>query len=252
LKTITMLGGFGCSAVTALTAQNTLGVLSAQPVDPWFVEGQIDAVLDDIGADAIKTGMLVDHTTVEIVARRLESKARSVPLVVDPVMISSSGHSLLEPRGREALKRRLLPMCALITPNIDEAAWLTGIEIRDEGDMHRAADLLLLQGAAAVLITGGHLQSESVVDLLRTADGLERRFDNERQSTSCTHGTGCTLSSAIATGVAQGMTLESSVERAIEYVQQAMRWAVRLGQGATGPLDHGYSLRQRPAAAQVH
>jgi hydroxymethylpyrimidine/phosphomethylpyrimidine kinase len=252
IKTITALGGFACTAVTALTAQNTLGVIETSPVDALFVERQIDAVLDDIGADAIKTGMLVDHFTVELVARRLEAKARTIPVVIDPVMISSSGHSLLDLKGRETLRRRLLPICALITPNIEEAGLLSGIEITDEGDMHRAADQLLLLGANAVLITGGHLQSEHVVDLLRTADGLERRFENERQTTSCTHGTGCTLSAAIATGVAQGLTLESAVERAITFVQDAMRWAVRLGQGLQGPMDHGFRLRERPARAPVH
>jgi hydroxymethylpyrimidine/phosphomethylpyrimidine kinase len=173
-------------------------------------------------------------------------------LIVDPVMISSSGQSLLDAKGRDAVRRRLLPICALITPNLDEASILSGIEISDEGDMHRAADKLLLMGANAVLITGGHLLSEQVVDLLRTADGLERRFENERQTTSCTHGTGCTLSAAIATSIAQGLTLESSVERGISFVQEAMRWAVRLGQGQHGPIDHGYRLRERPARAPVH
>jgi hydroxymethylpyrimidine/phosphomethylpyrimidine kinase len=252
IKTITALGGYASSAVTALTAQNTLGVIESMAVDALFVERQIDAVLDDIGADAIKTGMLVDHVTVELVARRIEAKARTIPLIVDPVMISSSGHTLLDARGRDVLRRRLLPISALITPNIDEASVLTGIEITDEGDMHRAADQLLLLGANAVLITGGHLLCEQVVDLLRTADGLERRFENERQTTSCTHGTGCTLSAAIATGIAQGLTLESAVERGITFVQDAMRWAVRLGHGQQGPLDHGFCLRERPARAPVH
>jgi hydroxymethylpyrimidine/phosphomethylpyrimidine kinase len=252
IKTITALGGYAASAITALTAQNTLGVQESVPVEALFVERQVDAVLDDIGADAIKTGMLVDQLMVEIVARRLEAKARSVPLVIDPVMVSSSGKALLNQRGREALRRRLIPICAIVTPNIEEASVLTGIEVKDEGDMHQAADRLLLMGANAVLVTGGHLLSDRVVDLLRTADGLERRFENERQTTSCTHGTGCTLSAAIATGIAQGMTLESAVERAIEFVQQAMRWAVRLGQGEHCPLDHGFQLRQRPLKEPIH
>ncbi len=252
LKTITALGGYGSSVITALTAQNTLGVAEVSEVDPLFVERQLEVVLEDIGADAIKTGMLSNRLMVELVARKLEQQARHVPLVVDPVMVSSSGHQLLDTAGQQALVKRLLPMCALITPNTFEAALIAGIEIQDEGDMHRAADAMLLMGASAVLLKGGHLDSDTVVDLLRTADGHEVRFEAERQVTTATHGTGCTLSAAVATGLAQGMTLESAVARAIDYVQQAMRWARPIGKGAATPLDHGYCLRQRPEEEPVH
>ncbi|MEN9578675.1 MAG: hypothetical protein RJA70_1684 [Pseudomonadota bacterium] len=252
IKTITALGGYAATVVTALTAQNTLGVAEVSEVDPWFVERQLEVVLEDIGADAIKTGMLANRTIVELVARGLTRLARHVPLVVDPVMVSSSGHSLLDKPGREAIAKRLLPICAIVTPNSIEAGLLAGFDVNTEADMQRAADQLLLQGAAAVLVKGGHLASENVVDILRTADGHMVRFESERQATSATHGTGCTLSSAIATYLAQGMTLEGAVGRGIDYVQKAMRWAVPIGNGAATPLDHGFSLRQRPPEEPVH
>jgi hydroxymethylpyrimidine/phosphomethylpyrimidine kinase len=251
IKTITALGGFACTAITALTAQNTQGVLESQLVDPFFIERQIEAVLDDISIEAVKVGMLGSRGAVELVARKLAAY-RSAPIVLDPVMVSSSGQSLLDVPGRHALRERLLPISALVTPNIPEAEYLVEFPITDEGDMHRAADRLLLLGAPAVLIKGGHLDSETVIDLLRTADGFERRFESERQTTRARHGTGCTLSAAIATGFAQGMTLESAVERAIQYVQNAMRWALPIGNGPNGPLDHGFTLRQRLASEPVH
>lgn len=252
IKTITALGGFATTALTCVTAQDTTAVHEASLVDSLLVERQVEAVLTDIGADAIKTGMLGTRTTVELVARQIERHASRVPLIVDPLVCSSTGQSLLDERGVEALRQRLLPMCALITPNLDEASILTGIAVDDESGMHSAADHLLLRGANAVLITGGHLPGDMIVDLLRTADGLERRFESERLKTTCTHGTGCTLSAAIATGIAQGMTLESAVERGIDFVHQAMRHAVRLGGGQAGPLDHGFIFRVRPAGAPVH
>lgn len=252
IKTITALGGYAASALTALTAQNTLGVSEVFAVDPFFVESQVVAVLEDIGADAIKIGMLANRANVELLARKLDIYARRIPVVLDPVMVSSSGSKLLDDAGIQALRSRLVSRCALITPNIPEAEILTEITITDEGDMYRAADLLLLAGCPAVLIKGGHLQSEGVLDLLRTADGMEKRFESERQHTRASHGTGCTLSSAIATGLAQGMTLESAVARGIDYVQKAMRWAKPLGTGPVGPLDHGFSLRQRADDEPLH
>jgi len=252
IKTITALGGYATTAITALTAQNTLGVSEVFNVDPFLVESQVRVVLEDIGADAIKIGMLATRANVELVARQLDTHARQIPVVLDPVMVATSGDSLLDAGGVIALKAKLLTRCALITPNIAEAEVLTDIEIRDEGDVYRAADALLLLGASAVLIKGGHLATEGVLDLLRTMDGLERRFESERLSTRATHGTGCTLSAAIATGLAQGMTLESAVQRAIDFVQQAMRWARPLGTGPHGPLDHGFSLRSRKEEDPLH
>lgn len=252
VKTVTALGGFATTAVTAVTVQNTMGVSEIVLLDALLVESQVEAVLDDIGADAIKTGMLGNRTIVELVARQLERRAQSVPIVIDPVVVSSTGHRLLDDAGLDVLRRRLLPMGALVTPNLDEAAALTGITVDDEGAMHQAADRLLLMGASAVLVTGGHLTGDTIVDLLRTADGLERRFEAERIDTTCTHGTGCTLSAGIATCLAQGMTLESSVAKAIAFVRQAMDGTPRLGHGKAGPLDHGFVFRTRPAGTQVH
>ena len=252
IKTITALGGYAMTAITALTAQNTLGVSEVSAVDPFFVESQVRVVLEDIGADAIKLGMLANRAIVELVARQLDTHARQIPVVLDPVMVASSGDRLLDAAGIAALKEKLLVRCALITPNIPEAEVLTDIQIRDEGDVHRAADMLLLLGASAVLIKGGHLATEGVVDLLRTADGLERRFESERLNTRATHGTGCTLSAAVATGLAQGMTLESAVQRGIDFVQQAMKWAKPLGTGVHGPLDHAFSLRHRKDEDPLH
>jgi hydroxymethylpyrimidine/phosphomethylpyrimidine kinase len=252
IKTITALGGFAMTAITAITAQNTLGVKEVSLVEPLMVERQIEVVLEDLGADAIKIGMLATKTTIELVARQLERHARSIPIVLDPVMVATSGDRLLESAGGQALIERLLPMCALVTPNVPEAMALTQVEIRNVDDLGRAADRLLLLGANAVLLKGGHLEGDLVVDLLRTADGAEHRFEGERLVVRATHGTGCTLSAAIATCLAQGMTLESSVGRAIGFVREAMRWAVPLGKGAAGPLDHGFSLRHRHGDETVH
>jgi hydroxymethylpyrimidine/phosphomethylpyrimidine kinase len=153
-----------------------------------------------------------------------------VSIVLDPVLVSSSGHPLLEVAGHATLIERLMPCCALLTPNAAEAELITGIEIREESHMHQAADQLLMMGQAAVLITGGHVPGEVVVDLLRTADGLERRFEAPRRS-EAPHGTGCALSSAIAAGLAQGLTLESAVQRAHDHVQSAIESAIRIGHG---------------------
>lgn len=252
VKTITALGGYAMTSITAITAQNTLGVFEVMVVDPLLVERQIEVVLDDLGADAIKLGMLANRTTVELVARQLEARARTIPVVLDPVMVATSGARLLDASAERALAERLLPISALVTPNVPEAQALTGVQINSADELGAAADQLLLRGANAVLIKGGHLPGETVVDLLRTADGFERRFEHERLNTRATHGTGCTLSAAIATSLAQGLTLESSVARAIDFVREAMRWALPLGSGVAGPLDHGFSLRQRPADEVVH
>ncbi len=252
IKTVTALGGYAATALTALTVQNTVAVSDVQILDPFFVEAQIEAVIRDIGVDAIKIGMLAQRSLVEIVARTLEAHARHVPVVLDPVMVASSGGSLLDEPGRRLLAQRLIPLSALVTPNLPEAEALTGISVSDEGGMHQAAEALLLMGASAVLVKGGHLQGNEVVDLLRTADGAERRFVSERIETRATHGTGCTLSTAIATGLAQGMTLESAISRAIGFVHDAMRAARPLGHGGAGPLDHAFPLRLRPEREALH
>jgi hydroxymethylpyrimidine/phosphomethylpyrimidine kinase len=232
VKAITALGGFAATAVTALTAQNTLGVFGVVPTPPEFVDLQIQLVLEDVGADAIKTGMLHSRAIVEVVARRLSSLGRSRPIVVDPVLASGHGTPLLDAGGRTAFARHLLPMATLLTPNAPEAALLTGIEVRTFEGMQHAADRLLLMGPEAVLVKGGHLEGDTVIDLLRTADGLERRFESPRLRGRPPHGTGCTLASAIAVGLAEGMTLEGSVQKAHEYVYEAIRTAPSYGSGS--------------------
>jgi hydroxymethylpyrimidine/phosphomethylpyrimidine kinase len=230
LKVVQALGAYGTSALTALTVQDTVRVHEVHPVDPFLVERQVEAVLDDVGADCIKIGMLARRATVELVARVCERKARGIPIVLDPVLVSSSGHELLEVDGHDTLIRRLMPLCALVTPNTQEAALLTGLEITEEAHMYQAADRFLLMGQAAVLITGGHLGGDTVVDLLRTIDGLERRFEAPRWPES-PHGTGCAMASAVATGLAHGYTLESAVDRAHAFVHEAIERAVRMGRG---------------------
>jgi hydroxymethylpyrimidine/phosphomethylpyrimidine kinase len=230
LKVVQALGGYGTSVVTALTVQDTLRVHEVFPIDPFLVERQLETILDDVGADCIKIGMLARRATVELVARVCERKARGIAIVLDPVLVSSSGHELLELDGHTTLIRRLMPLCALVTPNAAEAELITGIKITEEAHMYQAADRLLLMGQAAVLIKGGHLGGETVVDLLRTMDGLERRFESPRWPES-PHGTGCALASAIATGLAHGYTLESAVDRAHAFVHDAIVHAVRMGRG---------------------
>jgi hydroxymethylpyrimidine/phosphomethylpyrimidine kinase len=230
LKVLQALGVYGTSAVTALTVQDTERVHEVFPVDSFLVERQMEAVLDDVGADCIKIGMLARRATVELVARLCERKARGIPIVLDPILISSSGHELLELDGHTTLIRRLMPLCALVTPNAHEAEVITGIRITEEAHLHQAADRLLLMGQSAVLITGGHLQGDTVVDLLRTADGLERRFEAPRWPET-PHGTGCSLASAIAAGLALGYTLESAVEQGHAFVHEAIGRATQIGRG---------------------
>ncbi len=244
IKTITVLGGYAATAITALTAQNTLGVFGVLPIDPEFVAEQMSVVLADIGADAVKTGMLYSEEIINAVAATLEARARRLPVIVDPVMVAKGGAALLQQRARVALVERLLPLAALVTPNAPEAAALTGLKVENTADMERAAERLLAFGASAVLIKGGHLPGELISDVLRTADGEAFRFEHPRIVTKSTHGTGCTLASAIATGVALGFTLRDAVERAEQYVVEAIRTAPGLGAGH-GPLNHGHVVGAR-------
>jgi hydroxymethylpyrimidine/phosphomethylpyrimidine kinase len=245
IKTITALGGYAATAITAVTVQNTLGVSAVHPIPLEIVEAQARAVLDDIGADAFKTGMLGDAATVEVVARVLDS-ARGVPAVIDPVMVAKGGASLLADQAVGALKSLLVPRAALLTPNAPEAAALTGLAVETTDDLRRAGEALLALGAHAVLMKGGHVLNgegggERVIDLLITRQG-ETAFEGERIDTRHTHGTGCTLASACAVGLAQGLSLTESVARAWDYVHEAMLRAPGFGAGH-GPLDHGWLLR---------
>ncbi len=245
IKTITALGGYAATAITAITVQNTLGVSAVHPIPLEIVEAQARAVLDDIGADAFKTGMLGDVAMVEVVARVLDS-AKGIPAVIDPVMVAKGGASLLTDQAVGALKSLLIPRAALLTPNAPEAAALTGLTVETTDDLRRAGEALLELGAHAVLMKGGHIlegngPGERVIDLLITRQG-ETAFEGERIDTRHTHGTGCTLASACATGLAQGLTLTESVARAWNYVHQAMLRAPGFG-GGHGPLDHGWVVR---------
>jgi hydroxymethylpyrimidine/phosphomethylpyrimidine kinase len=241
IKTVTMLGAFAATAVTALTAQNTEGVFGVLPIDPKFIRLQMEVVLDDIGADAVKTGMLHDSGVIETVYTVLEERAAVVPLVLDPVMVAKGGAPLIQMDAIDALKRRLVPRAAVLTPNLPEAEILAGRPIADLAAMREAATALLGLGCRAVLLKGGHLAGDTVHDILATGSGL-REWQSPRIASRHTHGTGCTLASAIAAGLAQGMTVDAAVERARDYVQRAIASAPGFGRGH-GPLDHAHPLR---------
>ncbi|MCE2510213.1 MAG: bifunctional hydroxymethylpyrimidine kinase/phosphomethylpyrimidine kinase [Alphaproteobacteria bacterium] len=240
IKTVTMLGGYAATALTALTAQNTKGVAGIEAVPAAFVRQQMEAVLSDIGADALKTGML--HTTdiVETVADVLAERAAGLPLVVDPVAVAKGGARLLDAKAMAALKERLLPLASVATPNLPEAEALAGRPIAADG-LEAAAQALLALGPRAVLLKGGHLEGNEVRDVLATPEGIET-FTSPRIETRHTHGTGCTLASAIATGLAQGLDLRAAVCRARAYVAEAIRTAPGFGEGH-GPLNHGHPLK---------
>ncbi len=240
IKTITALDAFAATAITALTAQNTLGVHGVMPVPPDFIRQQIDVVMSDIGADVIKIGMLGDAVTIEAVCDALAAYAPGVPVVLDPVMVAKGGHALLAAEAVDVLRRRLLPMAAVITPNLPEAEALTGQAIATEAEMRTAAAALLGLGAPAVLLKGGHLASETVTDLLVTRAGMQA-FAAPRIPTRHTHGTGCTTASAVAAGLAQGMSLRDAVVRARAYVRAAIQSAPGLGKGH-GPLNHAVTI----------
>lgn len=240
IKTVTALGGYAATAISALTAQNTRGVFGVFPVPPEFIAQQMRLVLDDIGADALKTGMLHSAAVIDAVADVLDTIDRDMPLVVDPVMVAKGGARLLDGDAIATLKRRLLVRATLVTPNLPEAEALSGLEIRDANDMAHAARALLTLGADAVLLKGGHLESDTVTDILATADGLQT-FHADRIQTTSTHGTGCTLASAIATGLAQKLDISEAVRRARDYVRKALATAPGYGQGH-GPLNHGHPL----------
>ncbi len=245
LKTIERLGGFAMTAVTAVTAQNTLGVHGVWSLPPDAVERQIAAVANDIGVDAVKTGMLDSVALVRTVAavlrrlgvaRSVAVGARPVPLVVDPVMVAKGGQALLAEEARGALRDELLPLAALVTPNVPEAEVLTGLPAGTLEQRELVARRLVELGAGAALVKGGHTEGETVVDLLFDAHEV-RLFNAVRVHTQHTHGTGCTLSAAVATGLGQGLPLAQAVERGIRYVQAAIAHAPGLGAGH-GPLGH--------------
>ena len=236
LKTFAALGVYGTSVLTAVTAQNTLGVTAVHQVPAQTIAAQIDAVLTDIGAGAVKTGMLASSPIIECVVSQIGR--HSVPwLVVDPVMIAKSGDPLLEKTAIETLRSRLVPAASVITPNIPEAETLTGMNITSDSEARAAAEKLVGMGAKSVVIKGGHREGPAV-DLFY--DGAQfHEFTNERIDTPNTHGTGCTFASAIAAGLAKGLPLFDAVAMAKDYVTEAIRRSFPIGQGH-GPLNHFY------------
>jgi hydroxymethylpyrimidine/phosphomethylpyrimidine kinase len=241
LKTFSALGCYGMTAITALTAQNTCGVRSIHGVPAQMLRDQIDAVLEDIGVDAVKIGMLHAPDIVRTVAQAIERHALP-KVVLDPVMVATSGAVLINDSAVDVLVRELFPRAALITPNLDEAALLVKRPLHTEGDMEAAATDLLAMGAQAVLVKGGHLQGAVVSDLLAFASGERVWMRDARIQTPNTHGTGCTLSSAIASYLALGQDLVQAVQSARVYIRGALQHGakVRTGKGG-GPLNHGYA-----------
>jgi hydroxymethylpyrimidine/phosphomethylpyrimidine kinase len=241
IKTVTALGGYAMTAITAITVQNTLGVFGVHEIPRDVVADQIRVVMGDLGADAIKTGMLATPEIVETVAAALDAHAPGIPAVVDPVMIAKGGHALLQDRAVDAVTRLLLPRAALITPNAPEASRLTGLSVDTLDDQKRAADALLKLGARAVLVKGGHVEGAVIHDVLATPGGVEV-FSAPRIDTRATHGTGCTLASAIAAGLAQGRTLSAAIAEARAYLMRAIETAPGFGQGHQ-PLNHGWPFQ---------
>lgn len=241
IKTVTVLGGFAMTAVTALTAQNSLGVHGVVGVEPEFIRQQIEVVVGDLGVDAIKTGMLHSGPVIETVAGAIRDLAPGVPLVVDPVMVAKGGAPLLESGAVELLRDTLLPMATVITPNLPEAGVLLDRDAPDRDGMADAAAALLALGPGAVLLKGGHLESDDIVDLLAAGDAAPRRWSAGKIDTPHTHGTGCTLASAVAAGLAQGLALEAAVSRARDYVRGAILAAPGYGAGH-GPLNHAHPI----------
>lgn len=240
IKTVTCLGGYAATAITALTAQNTQGVFGIHDVPEEFIAHQIALVLSDIGADALKIGMLHKTSIIEAIERALVPYP-DIPLVLDTVMFAKGGAALLQADAIESLKTLLFPRAAIITPNIPEAEHLAGMKIRSVDDMKEAARILCKMGAKAVLLKGGHAEGDKVTDIL-LANGIETLLTSPRFATKHTHGTGCSYASAIATGIAQGLPIEKAVGRAHDYVQKIIANAPGLGHGH-GPLGHNYMIQ---------
>lgn len=241
LKAFSALGVYGASVITALTAQNTRAVTLVEPASLAMIAAQIEAVFDDLDIRAVKLGMLGGPAAIEAVAKGLEG--RDLPVVLDPVMVAKSGARLLPAAALDAMRGQLLPRATLLTPNLPEAADLLGCEsAQDEAEMTRQGHALRAMGAQAVLMKGGHAAGADCIDLLVTASGVIR-LSAPRQTTRNTHGTGCTLSAAIAAGLAQGMALEQAVARAHGYLQGAIAAADALQVGSGhGPVHHFHQV----------
>ena len=243
LKTFSALGCYGMTAITAITAQNTQGVRAIHGVPPEVLRAQIDAVVEDIGVDAVKIGMLATPEVVQVVADAIRRHALT-NVVLDPVMVATSGDRLIAQETQGALVSELFPLAAIVTPNLDEAGLLLGRRIGGADELEQAAQDLLAMGAPAVLVKGGHLPGDEVVDLLALADGTRLRLASPRIHTHNGHGTGCTLSSAIACQLALGHGLPEAVQLARQYILGAIASGadVHTGRGH-GPLNHGWQVQ---------
>jgi len=241
IKTVTALDGFAMTAITALTAQNTQGVFGIHDIPPSFVAEQIKLVLRDIGADCIKIGMLHSPEIIEIVSKTLSEEAAEIPVIVDPVMVAKGGASLLEKEAVEALKSLILPKALILTPNIPEAEALAGVVAPSVEDAEILAYALSGMGPKAILLKGGHRDGDEVIDFFMDWDKTVEIYTSVRIKTDQTHGTGCTLASAIATGIAQGLSMRESIVRALNFVQEAIRTAPGYGKGH-GPLNHAHTV----------
>jgi hydroxymethylpyrimidine/phosphomethylpyrimidine kinase len=241
IKTITALNGFAMTAVTALTAQNSLTVANICKPSPEFVAEQIRVTLEDLGADAIKTGMMADASIIEAAADILDEMGSRIPWVIDPVMVSTARDRLLDKDAVQSLKRRLIVHARIVIPNMAEAGVLAGITVSTPDEMVAAGKIILDLGPSAVLITGGHLEGDILTDVLVNSDGVEY-YESLRLKTRHTHGTGCTLASAIACSLAQGLELGEAIVRARNYVLMAIRSAPGYG-GGHGPLNHSHTFK---------
>ena len=238
IKTMCANGVFAMSAITALTAQNTCGVTDIMEASPQFLKEQLDCIFTDIRPDAVKIGMVSSGALIETIADSLKQHGAE-RIVVDPVMAATSGARLIDEEAIATLKERLLPLAMLITPNIPEAELLSGIEIQTQRDMERAAEMIGRQFGCSVLLKGGH-QRQDANDLLWKEDGTMRWFYGTRIENPNTHGTGCTLSSAIAANLAKEFELEESVKRAKQYLSDALEFKLDLGAGS-GPMNHAFA-----------
>ncbi len=241
LKTFSAHGTYGMSVITAVTVQNTQGVFGCQDITPDIIKGQIDAIFTDIEVSAVKVGMVSQIETIHAIADKLEQyQAKNV--VVDPVMISKSGFDLMQPDAKETLIKRLIPLAYVVTPNLPEAEVITGMKIDNLGAMEQAARAIYKMGAKNVLIKGGHLAHDAT-DLLFDGEKIIA-LKSERIPTKNTHGTGCTLSSAIAANLAKGKSVEEAVKIAKDYITVAIEHALDIGKGV-GPTNHFYELYQK-------
>ena len=240
LKTISALGAYAATAITAITVQNTTGVRAIHPVPPVFVRGQIEAVMDDIRPDAIKIGMINDIQIVRVISDCLQ-KYSPAYVVYDPVMVSTSGKKLMTDEAIEEIKKELLPLVTLITPNIDEAKVLTGKSIHNIQDMQAAAKMLTDDYHTSILLKGGHLEGDNMCDLLHTSESIYHIYEEKKIESHNLHGTGCTLSSAIAANLAKGLHVKEAVEEAKAYITEAIGFGFPLGKGV-GPVHHFYAL----------